>query len=119
MQPPNPDTTVDAKKSLPTGAFYGCFLKGSAIQMWTLAANHQTEHGASNGGVWRRTEVTSWFCNPMGRTSLLTNQIPQISQGLNLEAKNIHGGAHSSSCICSREWLYLAVRGEALGPVET
>jgi hypothetical protein len=30
IQPPNPDTFVDARKCLLTGAWYSCFLRGSA-----------------------------------------------------------------------------------------
>ena len=62
MQPPNPDTTADAKKCLLTGAWYSYPLIGSArayaIQMWP-AVNHQTEHKAPNVGVRGRTEGRS------------------------------------------------------------
>jgi hypothetical protein len=35
----------------------------------------------------------------------------QSSQGLNNQPKNIHGGIHGSSYICSRGWYYLASMG--------
>jgi hypothetical protein len=58
-------------------------------------------------------------CNPIGRTTISTNQTPQSSQRLNIQAKSTRGGTHASSCICSRGLPYLALRGgEALGPVE-
>jgi hypothetical protein len=88
------------------------------IQMQMLATNHWTEHGDPNGGVRVRTEGMEGVCNPIGRT-ISTNQTSQSFQGLNHQPKNIHGGAHGFSFICSRGWPYLAsMGGEALGPVK-
>jgi len=88
--------------------------------MWMLAANHRAEHENCNGGVKGRTEGAEGVCNPIGRTTISTNQIPQSSQGLNHQLKNTHRGTHGSSCICSRGWHCLASKkGEALGPVNT
>jgi hypothetical protein len=42
--------------------------------MWMLAANHQIEHGDSNGEVSRRTEKSGGVCNPIGRVIISTNQ---------------------------------------------
>jgi hypothetical protein len=57
--------------------------------------------------------------NPIGRTTISTNQTPRSSQGLNHQPKSTHGGTHGSSCICSRGWLCQASVGEeALGPVK-
>jgi hypothetical protein len=44
--------------------------------MWMLEANHQSEHGDPNGGVRGRTERAERVCNPIGRTTISTNQIP-------------------------------------------
>jgi hypothetical protein len=59
-------------------------------------------------------------CNPIRRTTILTNQTPsQSSQGLN-KPKSTHAATHGSSCIQSRGLPYLAsMGGQALGPVET
>jgi len=42
-----------------------------------FTANHFTEKRASNGGVRERTEITEGVCNPIGRTTISTNQIPR------------------------------------------
>jgi len=42
--------------------------------MQMLAANQRTEHGESNGGIRGRTEGADGICNPIGRTTLSTNQ---------------------------------------------
>jgi len=55
--------------------------------------------------------------NPIGRTTISTNQIPQSSQGLNHQPKSTHGGTHCFSYICSRGCHCLASI-EALGPVK-
>jgi hypothetical protein len=96
---------------------YGSLLRGSArawhIVRWMLTANHWTEQGVSNEGVRERTEVTERVCNPIGRTTMSTNQTPWSSQRLNHQPKNTHGGTHSSSCICQA-----SMGGEAFGPVK-
>jgi hypothetical protein len=66
------------------------------------AANHWTEHRVPNGGVRERTEGAEGVCNPIGRTTISTNQILQNSQGLNHQPKSTHGGTHGSSHIYSR-----------------
>jgi hypothetical protein len=84
-----------------------------------LAANHWTEHGDPNGGVRERTEGAEGVCNPIGRTTISTNQISQSSQELNHQQKSTHGGTHGSSHISNREWHCLTSMGrEALGPVK-
>jgi hypothetical protein len=47
-----------------------------------LAANHWTEHGVPNRGVRERTEGDERVCNPIGRTTILTNQTPPHSPEL-------------------------------------
>lgn len=52
------------------------------------------------------------------KITIATNQRPRSSQGLNFQPKNTHGMTNGSSCICKREWPYLAsVGGEDLGSV--
>ena len=69
IQSPNPDTIVDAKKSLLTWAWYSWFLRGSTrtwqIQRQILAANHWSEHRVPNGGVRERTEEAEGFATPL------------------------------------------------------
>jgi hypothetical protein len=53
--------------------------------------------------------------NPIGRTTVSTNQ---SSQGLN-QPKSTHGGTHGSSCISSKGWpCCTSMGGQALGPVK-
>jgi hypothetical protein len=60
LQTPMPHTTVDTKKSLLSGAWYGCSLRGSTstspIQTQILIAKHQIEPGDHIGRVRERTE---------------------------------------------------------------
>jgi hypothetical protein len=48
--------------------------------MWMLTANHWTEHGKPNGEVRERKEGAEGVYNPIGRTTVSINQIPQSSQ---------------------------------------
>jgi len=81
-----------------------------------LTANHWTENRVLNEGVRGRTEGAEGVCNPIGKTTISTNQ---SSQGLNHQPKSTHGGTHGSSCIHSRGWHCLAsIRGEAPGLVK-
>ena len=52
-QPSNPDTVVDANKSLLSQAWYNCLLKGFSsswqIQKWMLTINSWMEHRVHNG----------------------------------------------------------------------
>jgi len=59
--------------------------------MRMLAANHQTEHGDPKRGVREWTEGAEGVCNPREKTTILTSQIPQSSQGLN-QLTSIYGG---------------------------
>jgi len=45
--------------------------------MRMLAANHWTEHGDPNGGVRERSKGAEPVYNPIGRTTIPTNQIPR------------------------------------------
>jgi hypothetical protein len=42
-----------------------------------LTANHWTEHRNPNGGVREMTEGVEGVCNPIGRTTISTNQTPR------------------------------------------
>jgi len=44
--------------------------------MRMLAANHWTEHRYPSGRVRERTEGAEGVCNPIGRTTISTNQTP-------------------------------------------
>ena len=51
--------------------------------MWMLAAESQSEARDPNGGVKGRIEGAEGVCNPIGGTTISTNQMSQSSQGLN------------------------------------
>ena len=75
LQIPIPDIIADSQKHLLTGRWYCCLLRGSArawpILMWMHAANHRTWCRDPNEEV--RAEGV---CNPMGRSTISTNQTP-------------------------------------------
>jgi hypothetical protein len=84
-----------------------------------LIAIHWTDQGFTNVRVRERTEGTEGVCNPIGRTTISINQIPQSSQGLNYQPRSTHGETHGSICVCSRRWPFLALmEGETLGLVK-
>jgi hypothetical protein len=68
------------KKCLLKGAWYGFLLRGPAralqIQSWMLAANYCTQCGVLNGGVREWSEEAEGVFNPLGRTTISTNQTP-------------------------------------------
>jgi hypothetical protein len=67
----------------------------------------------------KKTEGAEGVCNPIGITTISTNQNPQSSQGLNHQPKITHGGTHGSSHICSKGWpCHGSIGGKALGPVK-
>jgi hypothetical protein len=49
-----------------------------------------------------RAEEAEGECNPIGRTTVSTNQTTQSSQKLNHQQKIIQGPVHDSHYICSR-----------------
>jgi hypothetical protein len=79
--------------------------------MQILTINLWTEPRDPNGGVRERTEKAEGNCNPIGRTTISTNQTTQSSQRLNHQPRSIYGGIHDSRCISSRGWLYLVSMG--------
>jgi hypothetical protein len=70
--------------------------------MWMLTTHHWIEDRDPNGEVRECGEGAEGICNPIGRTKILTNQTPHISQGLNHQPKITHGGTHGYNCICRR-----------------
>jgi len=83
-----------------------------------LAANHWAENRIHNGGVRERTEGAEGVCNPIGRTTIPTNQTAQSSQGLNHHSKSAHGPMAPATYVAEDGWPCRAsMEGEAFGPV--
>jgi len=61
-----------------------------------LTANHGTVHENPNGAVRERTKRAEEVCNPIGRTTISTNQTPQSSQGLNSQPKSTLSSVESA-----------------------
>ena len=83
-QPPNADTIAYASKILLKGSWYSCLIWGyasaSQIQKWMLTSViYRMEHRAPNGGPRESTQGAEEFCNPIGGTTIWTNQYPQSS----------------------------------------
>ena len=111
---------ADANKSLLTGAWYSCLLRGSAsawqIQKWMLTFIHWTEHTLPNEGARESTQEAEVFCSTIGGVTMRTKRYPQSSLGLNHQPKKTHGWTCGSNCICSRgcpSWSSMG--GEAFG----
>ena len=66
-QLPKPDTVVYANKSLLTGAWYSCPLRGSTsawqIQRWMLTAIHWVEHSVPSEGARESTQGAEGVCS--------------------------------------------------------
>ena len=92
-QPPKPDNIAYASKILLKGPWYSCLVWGYAsdwqIQKWMLLVIYRMEYRAPNGGARESTQGAQGVCNPIGGTTIWTNQYPR---------------ARVSSCICSRRW---------------
>ena len=92
-QTPNADTIAYASKILLKGPWYSCLLWGYSsawlTQNWILTVSYWMEHRAPNGGARESTQGAEGVCNPIGGTTIWTNQYP---------------GALVSSCICIRRW---------------
>jgi hypothetical protein len=54
-----------------------------------LTANLWTEHRVPNGGVRERTKGAEGFSNPIGRTTIATNQTPGLC-GILESSLNFH-----------------------------
>jgi hypothetical protein len=64
-----------------------------------LVQNHCNEREDHNGGVTGRIEGVEVVCNPIGKTTITTNQMPQSSQGLNHQQKSTHRETQKSTCL--------------------
>jgi hypothetical protein len=100
-QPPNTDTIAYASKFLLKGP---CLLWGYAgawqTQKWMLTVSYWMEHRAPNCGARESNQGAEGVCNPIGGTTIWTNQFPR---------------ARVSSCTCSRKWPSCpSLGGEAL-----
>jgi len=49
------------------------------LKIRMLAANQQTEHRDTIGGVREKIEGAEGGCNPIGRTTISTKKTPQCS----------------------------------------
>jgi hypothetical protein len=61
----------------------------SSTQKWMLTVSYWMDHRAPNGGARESTQGAKGICNPIGGTTIWTNQYP---------------GARDSSCICIKRW---------------
>ena len=116
-------TLADANNSLLTGTWYSCLLRGTTsawqIQNWMFTVIHWKEHKVSNEGARESTQGAEEVWNPIGQTSIWTNQYLQSSLELNHQSKKTHGRICGSSCICTWGWpSQPLIGGEALGPVK-
>ena len=105
-----PDTIVEAKKCLLTGAWYSCLLRDSA------RGSKPTTGLSTDWKSWRGLQ-------PHKKNNKSTNQTPRPTPpkfpGTNHQPKSTHGATHGSSRICSKGWPCQASLGEeALGPVK-
>jgi hypothetical protein len=79
-QPPNADTIAYSSKILLKGPWYSCLLWGYdgawQTQKWMLTVSYWMEHRAPNGGTRESTQGAKGFCNPIGGTTIWTNQYP-------------------------------------------
>jgi hypothetical protein len=113
---------MDANKSLLTGDWYSCLLRGSAsawqIQKWMITDIHWTEHSVPNDGPRESTQGTWGICSPIGGTTIWTDQYPQSSMGIKLQLNKGDGGTYHTTCLCRRGWPSQSSMGkETLGPV--
>jgi hypothetical protein len=65
-------------KILLKGPWYSCLMWGYAIawqiQKWMLIVIYWMEHRAPNGGATESTQGAEGVCNPIGGTTIWTNQ---------------------------------------------
>ena len=69
-----------ASKILMKGPWYSCLIWGYAsawqIQKWMLTVIYKMEHRVPNGEARESTQGAEGVCNPIGRTTIWTNQYP-------------------------------------------
>jgi hypothetical protein len=85
------------------------------IKKFSLQWNKPTqEHSHCKIAVNVKTDGSEGVCNPIGRTTISTNQ---SSQGLEHQPRSTRGVIHGSSHICSRGWpCWASIGEEDLGP---
>jgi len=114
IQSPNPDNIVDAKKSMLTGAWYSCLLRGSArawqIHRWMFAATHWTENEFPIVGVKESIDGAEGACNSI-KTTILTNH---SSQELNHQPKVHMDGPMVPGAYVAQDGLFGHQREEML-----
>jgi hypothetical protein len=92
-QPPNGDTIAYTSKILLKGPWYSCLLWDHAgakqTQKWMLTVSYWMDHRDPNRGARESTQGAKGNCNPIGGTTIWTNQYPR---------------ALVSSCICIKRW---------------
>ena len=97
-QPPNADTIAYTSKILLKGPRYSCLLwdyaSASQTQKWMITVSYWMDQRAPNGGARESTQGAKGNCNPIGGTTIWSNQKPPPPPP----------GAHVSSCICIRRW---------------
>ena len=78
IQPSNPDTIAYARKILLTGPWHSSLLWIYAwqVQKWMLTVIYWMEHRAPNEGARESTQGAKGVCNPIGGTTIWTNQYP-------------------------------------------
>ena len=93
-QSPNADTIAYTSKILLKGPWYSCLLWDYArawqTQKWMLTVSYWMDHWSPNGGARESTQGPEGIRNPIGETTIWTNQYPPR--------------AHVSSCIWIRRW---------------
>jgi hypothetical protein len=79
-QPPNTHTIAYASKILLKWPWYTYFLwdydSAWQIEKWILTVIYWMEHRAPNGGARESTQGAEGVCNPIGGTTIWTNQYP-------------------------------------------
>jgi hypothetical protein len=77
----NADTIAYTSKMLLIGPWYSCFLWGYVgawqTQKWMLTVSYWMEHKAPNEGARESTQGAKGVCNPIGGTTIWTNQYHQ------------------------------------------
>ena len=88
-QPPNANTIAHTSKMLLKGPWCSClwwgYVKAQQTHKWSLAVSYWMDHRAPNGGARESTQWAKGICNPIGGTTIWTNQYPR---------------ALDSSCVC-------------------
>jgi len=74
-------------------------------------AKHQTELGDLNEEVRARSEEAERVCNPIGRTTISTNQNPKPSRDYTTNQRVHMGRTRGLRCIFGRRFPYQSLLG--------